>query len=161
MLLFITTPLFAQEYGLENLNNEANKYVAPVDIQEAMRKFAKTDFVDCTKQKKIEGSEYSTYFSAIPIGIDMHRQPSFLVFPSKYCYAFFGAHAIAYWIIIKNKDNQYKLLYEGRSDGVEILNSQTNGMKDIKSVYNDSYIVLRFNGRKYKPVGTGEFQRDN
>jgi hypothetical protein len=161
VLLLSSTPSYAQIYGLEELNDKADKYVATADIQEAMRRFVKEDFIDCTKQKNLKGDEYSNYFSAIPIEINKHNQQSFLVFPSKYCYAFFGAHAIAYWIITKNDQNQYKLLYEGRSDAVELLSTFTKGMKDLRSIYNYSFIVLKFNGRKYKKVADGEFQRDN
>ncbi len=161
VLLLFSTPSYAQTYGLEELNDKADKYVATTDIQEAMRNFVKNDFIDCTKQKNIVGDDYSKYFSAVPIEINNQNQQSFLVFPSKYCYAFFGAHAIAYWIITKDDQYKYKLLYEGRSDAVELLSTFTKGMKDIRSIYGYSFIVLKFNGRKYERVADGEFPRDN
>jgi hypothetical protein len=159
-MLLIATPVFAQ-YGLEELSDDADKHVATDDIQLAMRTFVKRDFIDCTKQTNIVAPEYYKYFSAIPIDINKKQQPSFLVFPSKYCRAFFGAHAIAYWIITKDKQNHYRLLYEGRSDGIEILNTYTKGMKDIRSDYGNTYIILKFTGRKYKRAGDGEVPWDN
>ena len=152
--------MLAQQYWFEDLDIDAAKHVAAADIQKAMRDLTKEDFIDCSKENSAVGSEY---FSAISIDIDIHHQPSFLVLPTKYCSAFHGAHAFAYWIIKKDKHNNYRLLYEGRSDGIFILKTYTKKMKDIRSDYGNTYIILKFNGTKYSRVGEGGelYPRDN
>lgn len=154
VLLFFSTPPLLQAYGLEELNNEANRHIAPEGIQRAMLQFVKSDLQDCIKQIGVANSE--KYFAAVEISIDIGNGKAFLVYPTEYCYAFFGAHAIAYWIIIDDVPNGYRLLYEGRSDGLEILDAYTNGMKDIQSYYGETYIILKYNGKKYNRVGEGE-----
>lgn len=156
-LLIVTIPSIVQAYGLEELNNEADKHVASKDIQSAMQQFVKNDLKDCLKQ--IGATNPENYFSAVQIPIDKRNKKAFLVFPSQYCYSFFGAHAIAYWIIIDDVPNGYRLLYEGRSDGLEIMDTYTNGMKDIQSDYGMTYIILKFDGEKYNRVGEGEFDK--
>jgi hypothetical protein len=157
-LLLFSAPSLLQAYGLEDLNNDAANHVAPKDIQSAMQQFVRSDLQDCIKQ--IGAANLENYFSAIEISIDMQGRKAFLVFPSEYCYAFFGAHAIAYWIIIDDTPNGYRLLYEGRSDGLEIMATYTKGMKDIQSFYGMTYIILKFDGKKYERVGGGEFDKN-
>lgn len=158
LLLILTLPSLVQAYGLEELNNEADKHVASKDIQSAMQQFVKNDLNDCIKQIGVASPD--KYFSAIQISLDMRNRKAFLVFPSQYCYAFFGAHAIAYWIIIDDAPNGYQLLYEGRSDGLEIMDTYTNGMKDLQSDYGRTYIILKFDGEKYNRAGEGEFDEN-
>ena len=158
LLLVVTIPSLVQAYGLEELNNEADKHVASKDIQSTMQQFVKNDLKDCMKQ--IGATKSEKYFLAVEIPIDKRNRKAFLVFPSQYCYAFFGAHAIAYWIIIDDATNGYRLLYEGRSDGLEIMDTYTNGMKDIQSDYGMTYIILKFDGKKYDRAGEGEFDKN-
>jgi hypothetical protein len=156
LLLFVSAAE-AQVYGLEELNMAAGQHVASKDLQGFMEKAVSHDLQDCSSELQLDKTQRSTYFAAIAITLDVRKRQSFLVFPSQYCMAFFGAHAIAYWIVSKDSSKGYRLLYEGRSDGVELLQTFSHGKKDLRSAYGSTYIALKYNGNTYKRVGSGEF----
>lgn len=150
----------AQVYGLEELNDSSSHYMASKDLQRFLQKSIRHDLDACATECHLTPKQRSSYFAAVPISIDNHNKKAFLVFPSQYCSAFFGAHAIAYWIIAEGTPNNYRFLYEGKSDAIELLDTYSHGKKDLRSHYGSSYIVLRFNGKKYRQVGSGDFSRN-
>jgi hypothetical protein len=160
LALTVSVQLFAQSYSLEPLVDEASKHIAPARVQQAMREFEKKKFSDCVMQLQLSKSDQLQYFSSISISIGSSAENYFLVFPSKYCDAFFGAHAHAYWILCQDKLGHFKLLYSGRSDGLEILKTRSNGLKDLLSAYGFTFIILKYDGQSYKKVSEGEFPHD-
>jgi hypothetical protein len=153
----ISTFSFAQTYGLESLTNEHRHYIAPAKLQAFMRLSLKSEFLNCIKYSKASKSERENYFGAIKIDISKRYQTCWAVFPSKYCSVFFGAHAITYWIVLEQKPGNYTILYDGHSDGFDIQGKCTNGFRDFKSQYNNTFTYMQFNGSKYIKTSDGEY----
>ena len=137
--LLISSICFAGEaFYFEDLSSNASEYIAPADLQKAMAVFTKDDFNDCKSQLNLSQKNASKYFSSIPISISKTNVSTFLVFPSKNCYAFFGAHSVQFWIVSLDKNKQYSMLLSARQDGIEILLSFTNEFADINLIYGDN-----------------------
>jgi len=149
-------PVSAQTFSLEPLVDDHKLHIAPPSIQSAMRTIEEIDFKDCIRELNLNPTDQATYFSSLPIVLNNRGIHHYLVLPSAYCKAFFGAHAIAYWILQEDSASNFTVLYRGRSDGFEILKSQTNGLFDLKSVYGFTFIVLQYNGKEYGRTSSGE-----
>jgi len=150
ILLLIPISSFADStFWLEQLTDNASKYTASPELQNAMASATETDFKDCQSQLKLSKKKSSKYFSAIPINISNKNTATFLVFPSQYCYAFFGAHSIQFWVISKNSNNSYNILLSARQDGVEILTDTTNDYANLKVHYNSEQATFYFDGKSY------------
>jgi len=58
-----------------------------------------------------------------------------------------------FWILCEDNQRKISILYKGRNDGLEILNSNSNGLFDLQlydvSYYGVSYTTLKYNGHKY------------
>jgi hypothetical protein len=161
-ILFLLFPamLSAQSYGIESLADSHKANIAAPTLQKFMKSAVKQDFRDCLHDAEISKSEAETYFGAVKIKLSTKSFPCYVVFPSKYCMAFFGAHAIAYWLVAEDKPNHFRILYKGRSDGFDIKKSSSNGFYDFWSGYNQTYSVWRFNGIKYQHTGDGEYPQN-
>jgi hypothetical protein len=154
ILFFLLIPYIcfaSNAYYFESLSNNASTHIAPADLQKAMVAFTKDDFIDCKKQLNLSHQNSDKYFSAIPISISKAEASVFLVFPSKHCFAFFGAHSVQFWIVSLDKNKQYNLLLSARQDGIEILSSFTNGFADLNLIYGNEKQEYHFNGKIYVP----------
>ncbi len=156
LLLIAAVPAQAQTFSLEPLVEEHKQHIAPPNIQVSMRKGEKIDFDDCIKDINLSPTDQTTYFSSLPIKLGSKETRHHLVFPSAYCKAFFGAHAIAYWILREESPSEFTVLYRGRSDGFEVLQTKTKEFSDLKSVYGFTFIVLQYNGKEYVRTSSGE-----
>jgi len=150
----------AQSYGLEELTNDHAKHIAPLPIQQFMQLAVKSDFNECIQQSGASQDEIDQYFGAVKINLSKKPVNCYAVFPSKWCMAFYGAHAIAYWLIAEVKPGRFQILYSGRSDGFELRKSVSHGYYDFWSGYGRTYTVLRFNGKTYRRVSNGEYPND-
>lgn len=159
--LFISSVLSAQSYGLEELTDDHERHIAPASIQRFVRSTFRKDFRECITDLGADLEDAEHYFGSIQVNLSTRSLPCFAVFPSKYCQAFYGAHAIAYWLITEFKPGRYRLLYEGRSDGFKLRSSSSNGFFDFESGYGKTYTVLRFNGKRYRRISNGEYPADS
>ncbi|WP_417914486.1 hypothetical protein [Candidatus Electronema sp. JM] len=153
-ILSVSTAM-AQVYGLEELTENADKNVASINLQIFMQNAVKRDLQDCSSELHLTKRQRNMYFSSVTIPLDTHNRRSFLVFPSRDCGAFFGAHAVAYWIVSEDTSNKYRMLYKGMSDFVEIMQTSSYRKKCLRSFYGVTYIILKFDGKKYKRAGHG------
>ena len=158
--LIAPTMAMAQSYGLEELTNDHAKHIAPLPIQQFMRSALKSDLKECIQESGASQDEVDRYFGAVKINLSKALINCYAVFPSKWCMSFYGAHAIAYWLITEFKPGRFRILYSGRSDGFELRKSASNGYYDFWSGYGRTYTVLRFNGAKYRRVSSGEYPND-
>ena len=147
--IFFFTTLRAQIYSLEPLVNEATKHPAPIEIQQKMYEIESKNLQECLLYN--QKMPKTNYFSAIKIKIHPTKK-SYLVFPSKYCKAFFGAHAIAYWLFCQNNKGKYVNVYSGKSDGIEIRKNKQSTFNNIESFYGNSSIELTFDTEKFKYI---------
>ena len=125
-----------------------------------MRTIEEKGFNDCIEYVNLSATDRATYFSSLPLELGPKEARHHLVFPSTYCKAFFGAHAIAYWILREDSPSHFTVLYRGRSDGFEVLRTQTKGLFDLESSYGFSFIVLKYDGHTYVRVSSGERSHD-
>lgn len=140
------------DYGLESLVGEGATHPAPRALQQAMRELEKSDLEVCQEARGYSDSEMASSFSAIAIDLGGRSGVKFLVFPSSTrCTAFFGAHAIAFWVMAQDKEGHFTLLLKGREDSVEILRSKHKGLFDIRTHYNSDSSLFRFDGTRYVP----------
>ncbi len=150
--LFLQLPALAGSVlWLEPLVDKAAVHVAPPAIQKAMAAVLKADLTDCETQKHLTKQQVSKYFCSIPIDLGINPNKAFLVFPSKYCYAFFGAHSIAFWVVTTSDDILFKVRFSGRHDGLEILESKHNGLFDLRVHTLQGSALLYFDGSMYIP----------
>lgn len=160
LLLATTLPLLARTYSIEELTNEASAHVAPPNVQKFIAGIEKTTFHECITQLRLSETERNVYFSSIPIAIGPTNSQYYLAFPSRHCSAFYGAHAIAYWVLRMDQSGKCVLLTKGASDGLEILDSKSKGMNDLRSIYGHTFVVFRFDGSKYKEALGGNWPDD-
>jgi hypothetical protein len=153
MSIIFNSCLFADSFSLEVLFNSADKNIAPKSIQLAMGEYEKDNLLNCCNEIELSPSKATLYFSAVKVNLQKDAV-TYIVYPSKYCATFFGAHAISYWLLRENKNNTFSILYAGRSDGIKILPTVTNGYYEIESVYGNSSIILKYNLEQNKFIRT-------
>ena len=148
--LLIPVSVFADtEFWLEQLSNNAAQYTAPPDLQKTMALLTNKDLKGCRSQLSLSSSASSQYFAVAPIALSSSGTPTFIVFPSKYCYCFFGMHSVQFWVVAQDKNKTYRLLLSAREDGVKVLSSTTNGYSDLKLYYGTDETNYTFNGKFY------------
>lgn len=157
---FHSQALSSQNYSLELLVESAPGNKAHESLQKAMEKITGKDFLECCKEAEISISKSKTYFAAVRISINTGKSDVYLVFPSKYCPTFFGAHSISFWILRHQNNGNYENLYSGKSDGIKILKTKTNDFNDIQSWYGDSFVTLKFDSQQNKYKGSGGKELD-
>lgn len=153
MSIFFNSCLFADSHSLEVLFNSADKNIASKSIQLALGEFEKDNLLNCCNEIELPRSKATDFFSAVKVNLQKDTV-TYLAYPSKYCATYFGAHAISYWLLRANENNTYSILYAGRSDGITILPTITNGYHEIESVYGNSSINLKYNLKQNKYIRT-------
>jgi len=48
---------------------------------------------------------------------------------------FWGAHITQFWLLSKNGDNNYNVVFAGRADGFGVLSKRTNGYRDVQLIF--------------------------
>jgi hypothetical protein len=141
-----TTDALAQIFSFENLSQQARH--APDNIVTAMQKLVPDEIADCQKQLHASNDDMHHYFTATPVDLKADKQ-TLLVLPSNYCYAFFGAHAIGFWLF-EMRDKGPKLLLSGVQDAMEVKPRKTGGMPEIMTYYGSSEVHrYRYKGGIY------------
>ncbi len=90
------------------------------------------------------------YFAAVSLPLAADTAENYLVFPSEPCVEFFGTHAVAFWVVGKGPRGNYQVLLTGKQDGVEVLQTMTLGLRDLRTHYNNEVETFRFNGSAYE-----------
>jgi hypothetical protein len=65
----------------------------------------------------------------------------------------FGAHVVPFWVL-RNRDGNYDLLLQTGGDFLQVLDSRTNGYRDVKGIgltaVSATSVTFRFDGKKYQ-----------
>lgn len=146
-LLFAAPTLAAQDFLFETLTEQSHPL--PSNILETLRKSESDAWEDCRQQLKLTPDEMSDYFTAVPIKLS--KQQGTLVLPTKYCYAFFGAHSISFWIFLPSGTGP-KMVLSGRQDGLRVLDTETHGLASIETFYGATETRFEHNGNNYVDV---------
>lgn len=156
LLLFFLTgspPLHAGEVcNLEGMmNEEAEAFPVPESLFKQLVGYPNVHegLISCQEDGRIDN--FKQALAAKPLTLSTNGRPAYIVFPSKYCWEFRGAHAIWFWIMEQQTDGTYANLLSGADDSVEILDNETNGYRDILTRYGvQPPWLYRFNGSSYE-----------
>jgi|SRR5581483_2170199 len=149
LILVFASKSLAATYWLEPLVEESATHIAPTPIQRFMAQIEMKRLRECAEAHGFSESVLATYFSAIRIDLGDNAKLTYLVFPSRFGTAFFGAHAISYWLLEQRSDGSLKLLFSGGDDGIKVLSGRSNGLYDIGPFYGKEIGHLRFDGDVY------------
>ena len=84
------------------------------------------------------------------IDLNDDNWPDYFVLPVLPCNEeFMGAHAIAFWLLAGREGGGFTVVLEDAEDAVELLDSRTNGYRDVEVTYSVTIMRLRFNGKRY------------
>jgi hypothetical protein len=112
-------------------------------LQESLRRCAKAQ----------GWKDLESYFAVVPLHLGGER-PAFLVYPAEYCMAMHGAHSIPFWIVEQTGAASYRELLAGVDDTVQVLDSRSEGYRDIAVIYGfDAPRVYRYDGTDYDGGG--------
>jgi hypothetical protein len=145
IIIFSSVPIdAAQDYVFETLT--ASVHPVPSDISIFLLSSEAEAVKDCQRQLKLTNKEMANYFTAVSIRLS--KKKGTLVLPTKYCYAFFGAHAVSFWIFITD-DPTPRLILSGRQDGLRISDDEANGLPIIETFYGATSTRFIYNGDRY------------
>lgn len=139
-------------YSLETLFDRAAQHRAPKVLQKAMAALESERLAECAKEIPLTAEQRGSYFSAVRLELGNRRMLSYLVFPSRSCGAFSEESAITFWIVTRNPNGSYSSRYSARGSSVEVLQTRSNGWRDIATFDGDTRTHLRFNGKQYERV---------
>jgi hypothetical protein len=159
--IFLIAPALARSasccYGIEELTIDHAQHIAPRAVQQFMQSAVQCDFSECVQESGLSPDACEHYFGSVKIALSRQAKKHHLVFPSSYCGAFHGAHAIAYWLVEEVTPIRFRILYSGRSDGLTLRDTASHGYYDVESYYGSTYILLRFNGKTYRRISHGTY----
>lgn len=155
MIFLLWLPLVAhaeEVYWFNQLVESAAQHVAPTAVQSVMAGAEKDRLLECQTERKISNAQIHEYFSAIPIDLNGDSITDYLVFPSIYCFTYFGMHSTEFWLLLGQPNGEFKRVLVGRQDGLEVLASRHGGLRDVKLRYGNESELYHFGGKKYRPV---------
>jgi hypothetical protein len=139
----------AQKFHLEGLMKAADQRLAPIELRKHLAVSNRDSLLRCKAEKRWGLEEIGSFFAAVQIQLRQGSE-TYLVFPSRYCPEFFGAHSIPFWIMERNVDGTYRQLFWSAEDVVQISDRRTNGYRDLLLQYGfDPPRTARFNGQAY------------
>jgi hypothetical protein len=148
IVLFVSAPIqAAQNYVFETLVEQAQPL--PSNILKVLRESEAESWKDCRRQLDLSNDDMARYFTAIPISLS--RKKGTLVLPTKYCYAFFGAHAVSFWVFLTD-GTEPKLVLSGRQDGLRVLDTEVQGLAIVETYYGTTTTQFLYNGNSYVEV---------
>lgn len=100
----------------------------------------------------------ASWFAASQIHLNGDRLPDLVVTPKNAC--LFGANMVPFWVF-RSTNQGYKLALSMSGLALQVLNSKTNGYRDIETsaVVQTRYVVtltFKFDGSQYKQTGRRE-----
>ncbi|WP_199053659.1 hypothetical protein [Aquitalea sp. ASV15] len=105
-----------------------------------------------TAEKNLKPGDYRQFFVSRKLPLAADGRTFLFVRPksSPYFRTFYGAHTFCHWIV----DDRNNILYDGNSDAFQLLDSRSNGLKDIQEAQchgGKCYLVkLSFKAGKYQ-----------
>ena len=140
-----------EKFVLESLMNSKGPDSLPAKILALLKVKEKVDLNNCQKRRHYKKAEMNDFFGAVAINLNDDGENDYLIYPKKFCENMFGAHAIPYWVALSSSSG-YKIVRKGTTDVVTILDSKTNGAKDILEIYGvfQDKTRLVFTGKEYK-----------
>ena len=141
----------AQIFRLEELTDTKKQIKPPLVVSALVRKKEKKELDYCQKDKHYTAKEMEDFFGAVLLNLNDDAKVDYLLFPKRICLNMFGAHAIPYWIVLSSAKG-YRLIRAGTTDAVKVLDSKTNGTRDIVEIYGQEETKYVFDGKKYKMV---------
>ncbi len=103
-------------------------------------------------EKNLKPGDYRQFFVSRKLPLAADGRTFLFVRPksSPYFRTFYGAHTFCHWIV----DDRNNILYDGNSDAFQLLDSRSNGLKDIQEAQchgGKCYLVkLSFKAGKYQ-----------
>jgi hypothetical protein len=149
LLLIAQESYAASIFGLESLMDSKEQVTPPLAISALVRKKEKKDLDDCQRDKHYTAKEMEEFFGAVTLNLNDDGKDDYLIYPKKYCFNMFGAHAIPYWVVMSSTKG-YRLVKSGSTDAVKVLDSKTNGTSNIVDIYVSEETKYVFDGKKYK-----------
>lgn len=153
----ISSPL--QSYSEEH---SAAQITAPTGLLNFVLQSEPSDlenFEDCLKNNNISKNDLSKLFIVSYANINSSYKNIYFVRPAiePFCLTFYGAHLFRYWFVKANSlgsKPSFELLFKAGGDGISVLDSETNGYKDLESESHTAIEIyrlqLKYDGKKYK-----------
>lgn len=141
-------------YAFEATIEARDLDIAPVSLQQYMVAATGSEFHDCVGQLGLSDTLSASYFGSVALPVSDTGRKSWLILPGEACYAFFGAHAIEFWVVERTDENQFRILHTGRQDALTLSDDFHNGYRDLVQHAGETAQRLRFNGSNYLPVTT-------
>ena len=143
----------ADEYFVFGATIEARAFeIAPAPIQRLIETSTSADFSDCMTQLGLSQTLAASYFGSVPLRLSDTGREAWLILPNEYCIAYFGAHAISYWLVERSGQRQFRILHAGRQDALVLTDEHHHGYCDLVEVYGDLHKRYRYDGSTYAQV---------
>lgn len=150
LLLAPASALWAQEFDLGVMKRGAASHVAPAGLRGHLAAEMKPDLDRCIAEKEWGLTRGEDFFAAVQLSLGKPADLTYLVFPSTFCPAFFGASSVPYWIVSAESGGTYRTIRSGATHRVRVLRTRTHGFRDIEELYGEEPSVFRYNGRDYR-----------
>lgn len=136
----------ATSYRFDELSQQ--RQPVPADVNAVIKGLASEDIEDCQEQLGLTAQQMQSYFTAHPVNLPGSKAQAVLVLPTQYCYAFFGAHAMSFWLFLVEPSG-LRLVLSNRQDALEVKGTTRNGLPEISTYYGASETKYRFDGEQY------------
>jgi len=144
--LFSTCAVAGTTYSFEELAGQRHKVPAVVDAM--LRNSVTGALEDCQKQLGFGKKQMESYFTSKAVELPGSTVDALLVVPTQYCYAFFGAHAVAFWLFLIEPSGP-RLVLASTQDALEVKNEGANGLPNVSTYYGTSETKYQYNGQQY------------
>lgn len=134
-------------FGLEEPINH------PVPIPEGVLKILRqdSDISACDLEPNSRDSIPSTWYEASQIHLDGPNQIDFIVKAKNAC--LWGANIGPFWVF-RGTSNGHSLVLSTAALGLRVLNTKTNGLRDVEAgavvSLKPSFVTYRFDGQRYQ-----------
>ena len=152
VLIFPIVSFAETRLDLHKMMKNAGKYPASAELRKQMA--AESDIhaalLRCNADKRWDINDIEEFFAAARIDVGLKGTTTYLVFPTKYCPEFFGAHTVPFWLMRRAHDGTYETLFSDATDEIRILDTRSHRYRDISLKYGfDDPVVYRFDGEGY------------
>jgi hypothetical protein len=136
-------------YAFEELLQQHQE--VPAGVGASLRKLFADSIKECQGQLNLSGEQMQSYFTSRVVELPGSGTNALLVLPTQRCYAFFGAHSVAFWLFLVEPTGP-RLVLTNRQDALEVRALRSGGLPDISTRYGTSETNYRYDGRQYVPV---------
>jgi hypothetical protein len=105
---------------------------------------------ECMRRLGDGAGKVEDYLRAQQIDLNADGKPDYFVMPELKCSdEFLGAHAMSFWLLAGRERGGFKVVLSDAEDSVKLLDSRTNGFRDVEVTYSVTVMLLHYNGRHY------------